>query len=92
MKYEIKVTSKFKKDIKLAKKQKKNIDLLFEVIDKLAKGKKLEDKFRDHELSGNFAGIRECHVESDWLLMYEIRENTLVLLLYRVGSHSELFE
>ncbi|MBR2750541.1 MAG: type II toxin-antitoxin system YafQ family toxin [Lachnospiraceae bacterium] len=92
MKYEIKVTSKFKKDLKLAKKQKKNIDLLFEVIDKLAKGKKLEDKFRDHELSGNFAGIRECHVESDWLLMYEIRENTLVLLLYRVGSHSELFE
>ncbi len=92
MKYEIKVTSKFKKDLKLAKKQKKNIDLLFEVIDKLAKGKKLEDKFRDHELSGNFAGIRECYVESDWLLMYEIRENTLVLLLYRVGSHSELFE
>ena len=92
MKYEIKVTSKFKKDLKLAKKQKKNIDLLFEVIDKLAKGKKLEDKFRDHELSGNFAGIRECHVESDWLLMYEIRENTLVLLLYRVGSHSEVCE
>ena len=74
MKYEVKFTTQFKKDLKLAKKQKKNLDLLFDVIDKLANGKKLDSKFRDHDLSGDYAGTRECHVEPDRLLIYEIRD------------------
>ena len=92
MRYEVKFTTQFKKDIKLAKKQKKNLDLLFDVIDKLANGKKLDSKFRDHDLSGDYAGTRECHVEPDWLLIYEIRDDVLVLMLYRLGTHSELFK
>ncbi|MCR5628831.1 mRNA interferase YafQ [Eubacterium uniforme] len=92
MKYEIKLTTQFKKDIKLAKKQKKNLDKLFLVIDKIANGEKLEEKYKDHELSGNYKGVRECHIEPDWLLMYEIVDDILVLVLNRVGSHSDLFK
>lgn len=92
MKYEIKFTTQFKKDLKLAKKQKKNLELLFDVIEKLASGKKLDSKYRDHDLSGDYAGTRECHIEPDWLLVYEIRDDVLVLMLYRLGTHSELFK
>ena len=77
MKYEVKFTTQFKKDLKLAKKQKKKLDLLFDVIDKLANGKKLDPKYRDHDLSGDYAGTRECHIEPDWLLVYEIRDDVL---------------
>lgn len=91
MKYEVKLTSQFKRDLKLAKKQGKNIDKLFGVIGMIAEGKKLDKKYRDHALSGDYAGCRECHVEPDWLLLYEVMDNVLVLMVYRVGSHSELF-
>lgn len=91
MKFEIKYTSQFKKDFKLAKKQGKNIDKLFAVIEKLANGETLEPKYRDHDLVGNYKGCRECHIEPDWLLVYEIFEDVLVLMLYRTGSHSDLF-
>lgn len=92
MKYEIKFTNQFKKDLKLAKKQGKDTDKLFEVIGRLADGEKLDAKYRDHDLSGNYKGCRECHVEPDWLLVYGTFDDVLVLMLYRVGSHSELFE
>ena len=92
MKYEVKFTGQFKRDQKLAKKQGKNIDKLFDVISTIAEGKKLDEKYRDHNLSGDYAGCRECHVEPDWLLIYEVMENILVLMLYRVGTHSELFK
>ena len=72
-KYEIKNTTQFKKDLKLAKKQNKNLDKLFEVIDILANGGTLDAKHRDHDLTGNYKGTRECHIEPDWLLIYEIR-------------------
>ncbi len=91
MKYIIKPTNQFKKDFKLAKKQGKNIDKLFAVIEKLANGETLEPKHRDHDLVGNYKGCRECHIEPDWLLVYEIFEDVLVLMLYRTGSHSDLF-
>ena len=91
MKYEIKITGRFKKDFKRAEKQNKNIEKLFEVIEKIANGEKLEAKWKDHALSGNYAGTRECHIEPDWLLIYEIFDETLVLSLLRTGSHSELF-
>ncbi len=91
MKYEIRFTGQFKKDLKLAKKQGKDTDELFAVIEKLSNGEALEAKYRDHSLSGNYKGCRECHIEPDWLLIYEIDDGILVLMLYRVGSHSELF-
>ena len=92
MKYEIKFTSQFKKDLKQAKKQKKDLNKLFEVVSILASGGVLDERYHDHDLSGKFKGTRECHVEPDWLLVYEIRNDVLVLMLYRVGSHAELFK
>ena len=92
MKYEVKFTTQFKKDLKLAKKQNKDLDKLFEVINLLAKGEHLDLKYKDHELSGNYKGTRECHIEPDWLLVYEYENDVLVLMLYRLGSHSELFK
>ena len=65
MKYEVKFTIQFKKDIKLALKQGKDTEKLFAVIEKLANGEVLEPKFRDHDLTGNYKGCRECHVEPD---------------------------
>ncbi len=91
MKYEVKFTNQFKKDLKLAKKQGKDIDKLFEAIEMLANGEALPAKYRDHDLTGEYKGCRECHIEPDWLLVYEIVDDVLVLMLYRVGSHSELF-
>ena len=92
MKYEVKFTNQFKKDLKLAKKQNKDLDKLFEVVETRANGVMLDAKYRDHALSGNFKGTRECHIEPDGLLVYEIRNDVLVLMLYRIGSHSELFK
>lgn len=63
MKYEIKFTGRFKKDFKQAKKQKKDIDKLLDVIERIAKGEKLEAKWKDHALSGNYSGARECHID-----------------------------
>ena len=91
MKYEVKFTNQFKKDLKLAKKQGKDIERLYAVIEKLADDEPLEQKYRDHDLNGNYKSCRECHVEPDWLLVYEVMDDVLVLMLYRVGSHSTLF-
>ena len=89
MKYEVKFTTQFKKDLKLAKKQGKDIEKLFEVIEKLANGEVLDEKYRDHDLTGNYKGCRECHVESDWLLVYEVADDILVLMLYRLNNHKK---
>lgn len=90
-KYEIKNTTQFKKDYKLAKRRGLNITLLKEIITKLANGEILEEKYRDHALSGNWNGYRECHIQPNWLLVYRIDENVLVLTLTRTGTHSDLF-
>ena len=92
MKYDIQFTSQFKKDLKFAKKQGKKLDKLFDVIDVLANGGMLEPRYRDHDLTGRYKGTRECHIEPDWLLIYEICGDVLVLMLYRLGTHSELFK
>ena len=92
MKYEVQFTNQFKKDLKLAKKQHKNLDKLFEIINILADGGTLDTKYRDYALTGNYKGARECHIEPDWLLVYEIYGDVLVLMIYRIGSHSELFQ
>ena len=90
-KYEIKTTTQFKKDFKLAKRRNRNMNLLKEIIDKLANGEPLEEKFRDHALTGNWNGHRECHIQPDWLLVYRVENDVLVLTLSRTGSHSDLF-
>lgn len=91
MKYEVRFVNQFKKDLKLARKQNRDIEKLYAVIEKLADGEKLEERYRDHELTGNYRGCRECHIEPDWLLIYQIVDDVLVLVLNRIGSHSELF-
>lgn len=92
MKYSIERTTQFKKDFKLAEKQGLNINELETVVRLLADGKELPPKYRDHELKGNYVGHRECHIEPDWLLIYKITEEVLILSLVRTGSHSRLFK
>jgi len=92
MKYTVKLTTQFKKDYKLAMKRGLKIGLLDEVITALAKGESLPEKYRDHALSGNWSGFRECHVLPDWLLIYRIENDILVLTLTRTGTHSDLFD
>ena len=89
--YEIKNTTQFKKDHKLAKRRRLDINLLKEIISKLANGDPLEPKHKDHPLSGNWAGHRECHIQPDWLLVYRYEDDVLVLTLTRTGTHSDLF-
>ena len=91
-KYIIKTTSQFKKDYKLAKRRGLNITLLDEIISKLAMGKPLPYRNKDHALSGNWHGHRECHILPNWLLIYRIDEDVLVLTLSRTGTHSDLLE
>ena len=91
IKYELDFTSKFKKDVKLLKKQGKNIEKLYEIINILACGEELDAKYRDHNLIGNYKGYRECHVRPDLLLIYKIKKKELELLLFRIGTHSDLY-
>lgn len=85
-------TSQFKKDYKRAIKRGRNIDLLDETIRSLANNDSLPASMRDHELIGEWAGNRECHIQPDWLLIYRIDDDVLVLTLSRTGGHSDLFE
>ena len=84
-------TSKFKKDYKLAVKRGLNIDLLDDAIRMIANNQPLPEDYCDHQLSGNWKGFRECHISPDWLLIYKIEKNILVLTLSRTGTHSDLF-
>lgn len=90
-KYTVKLTSKFKKDYKIALKRNLDIGKLQAVIEKLANGEILPPENHDHNLSGNWAGHRECHIEPDWLLIYMYEKDVLVLTLARTGTHSDLF-
>lgn len=85
-------STKFKRDYKLAKKQRKDLNLLIEAIRKLANKEKLAPKYHDHKLSGPLKKYRELHLHSNWLLIYRINEKEDELLLARLGSHSELFK
>ena len=89
--YKIKPTTKFTKDLKRIEKRGYKIDLLTEVIKKLAAGKKLEEKYKDHPLKGIFEGCRECHITPDWLLIYKIVKGDLILYLTRTGTYSDLY-
>jgi len=91
MKREIVWTSQFKKDYKLAQKRGRNTKLLDDLIRTLAAGKALTPKFNDHSLSGRWNGHRECHISPNWLLIYRLEGNDLILILARTGSHDDLF-
>ena len=93
MKYEVTATSAFKKELKIIKKRNKDLNKLKLVVDMLANGYALDEKYRDHQLvsTPRFKNCRECHIEPDWLLVYRYNNNELVLVLVETGSHSDLF-
>lgn len=91
MKYQLKPTSKFKQDLKTANKRGYDLSLLQDVLEILASGEPLPEKYRDHNLLGKYKDCRECHITPDWLLIYEISESQMILYLTRTGSHSDLF-
>lgn len=86
----IKFTAAYKKSYKLMKKRGLNLSLLNDVIERLANGEMLPEKYCDHALKGKFKGFRECHIQPDWLLIYMIEEDILTLTLVNTGSHSDL--
>ena len=86
------MSNQFKRDLKLARKRGLDIALLDAVVTQLANELPLAAKYRDHDLKGNYAGFRECHIMPDWLLIYRIDGNDLMLFLARTGTYSDLFE
>ena len=90
--YQVKFTTAYKKAYKLMKKRGLDISLLDEVVGLLRQGRQLEERYRDHELTGDLAGFRECHIKPDWLLIYLIENDILTLTLIDTGSHSDLFK
>ena len=89
--YEVKFTTAYKKSYKLMKKRGLDISLLDAVVDTLRQGKQLDEKYRDHGLTGKYQGFRECHIKPDWLLVYLIENDILVLTLVDTGSHADIF-
>ena len=91
MRYELILTSKFKKSLKLAKSRGLNLELLDQVVTMLQNNIPLQEKYRDHELKGKYQGFRECHIQPDWLLIYLKDNDVLTLTLVDTGSHTDLF-
>ena len=93
MKYTVKFMSSFKNGYKKVKKQGKDLNKLYKVIEILANGEKLDPKYKDHLLTDSkyYKNCRECHIEPDWLLIYKIDSNEIILYIVETGSHSELF-
>ena len=87
----VKAGATFKKDYKRIKKRHYDLNALATVIDLLATGKPLPEKYRDHTLVNDYAGCHECHIGPDWLLVYEIKDSELLLYLTRTGTHSDIF-
>lgn len=85
-------TSQFKRDYRLAMRRHLDITKLDAVIELLANKEQLSPQYRDHQLSGKWAKYRELHIEPDWLLVYRIDQDVLVLTLSRTGTHSDLFD
>ena len=90
--YRVKFTSAYKRAYKKMKNRGLDITLLDEVVDRLRRGEKLAERYRDHALTGNFHGFRECHVKPDWLLIYMIEEDILTLTLVNTGSHADVLD
>ena len=88
---EIVMSNRFKRDLKLAAKRGYDLELMNRVVTKLSRREPLPEKFRDHALAGAYAGFRECHLQPDWLLVYRVEEQELILFLARSGTHADLF-
>lgn len=88
---EIVPSNRFRRDLKLCRRRGYDLRLLDEVVTRLASGQELDERHRNHMLSGDYSGFSECHIAPDWLLIYQIRENELELFLMRTGTHSDLF-
>lgn len=88
--YKIQYTTRMKHDVKRMKRRGKDMSKLLSVLSMLSKGEKLPDSNKDHQLSGNLKDFRECHIEPDWLLMYQIFDDTLILSATATGTHSDL--
>lgn len=93
-KYVITQTRQFKKQLRLMIRQGKRMDKLSNIVDILSSGEKLPEPNRDHSLitTPRFKGCRECHIEPDWLLIYQKVKKELILILVETGSHSDLFQ
>ena len=89
--YNLRFTNKIQRNIKLMKKRGKDLEKLKTVLNLLQRGIALPAKYKDHALTGNYIGCRECHIEPDWLLVYEIINEELIILLLTTGSHSDFF-
>lgn len=92
MKYTVSFTNQFKKDLKRAEKRGRNIESLFNVVERISNEETLEPAYHLHRLVGQYEGCFECHIEPDWLLIYKKYESTMILMLSRLGSHSDLFK
>ncbi len=92
-KYDIQITSRFKNNYKKIRKQGKDINKLIEVLEVLANGEELDPKYKNHKLINDktFKDCNECHITPDWLLIYKMQNNELILLLFATGNHSDLF-
>lgn len=86
----IRRTNQFKRDVKRAAKRGKDLNKLKEVIEKLGRGDVLDERYRDHALLGVYQGTRDCHLGPDWLLLYQLTDEELILI--RTGTHSDLFK
>jgi len=91
-KYKVINTNKFKKDIKRLKKRGYDMSLLKNVVDMLANGEPLPEKYLDHPLKGNRKGYRDCHILNDWVLIYKIKNDILTLVLSETGTHSDILD
>ncbi|MBQ2406323.1 MAG: type II toxin-antitoxin system YafQ family toxin [Lachnospiraceae bacterium] len=91
MQYELILTGKFKKSLKLARKRGLDISLLEDIVTMIQNNIPLEEKHRDHELKGKYQGFRECHIQPDWLLIYLKEDGILTLTLVDTGTHADLF-
>lgn len=85
------LSNRFKKDLKVAQKRGLNLDFLRAAVNTLACGEKLGPRYHDHELTGDYIGFRECHVQPDWLLVYRVEQDELEHFLFRIGTHADLF-
>ena len=90
--YEVVLSNRFRKDLKLAAKRGCDLALLNSIVDRLAQGETLPAKHRDHSLTGDYIGFRECHIQPDWLLIYRTEGEALMLFLMRSGTHADLFD
>ena len=88
---EIVPSNQFKKDLKLARRRGYKVEHLRDVVNTLASEQKLDNKYHDHGLTGNYIGFRKCHIEPDCLLIYRISHDALKLFLFCTGTHSDLF-